>query len=62
MTVKEKVNPDILKENSKPVIEEPVPRPEIPRTGEDAQAVTDREAKGELARDRFLVENEKRRE
>ena len=40
VTVKEKVNPEIFLKEPKAVIEEPLPRPEIPRTIEDGQAVT----------------------
>ena len=62
MTVKENVNPEILLEASKAVIEEPKPRPETPRTGEDDAGVTARETKDRLARDRVALENEERRE
>ena len=61
VTVKENVNPEILLEDPKPVLEEPVPRPETPMENEDAHAVTDREARDRLARDRVLLENEERR-
>ena len=61
VTVKEKVNPAVLLEDPKPVLEESVPRPETPRTNEDAQAVTDRKARDKLAQDRVLLENEERR-
>ena len=43
VTVKKNVNPYILLEDPKAVIEEPVLPPETPRTGEDAQAITDQE-------------------
>ena len=43
--VKQNVNPDLLMEDPKPVKKHPVPQPETPRTGEDAQTVTDREKK-----------------
>ena len=39
-TVKENVNSNIILEDPKAVIEEPVPRPETIRTVEDAAAVT----------------------
>ena len=39
-TVKENVNSNIIFEDPKAVIEEPVPRPETIRTDEDATAVT----------------------
>ena len=61
VTVKENVNPELLRDDPKPVSEDPVPRPETPRGNEDAQAVTDREARDRLARDRVLLENEERR-
>ena len=60
--MKENVSPEILLEDLKPILEETVPRPETPRTTEDAQAVTDREARDELARYRVLLENEERRD
>ena len=62
VTVKENVNPEILLEASKAVIEEPKPRPETPRRGEDDAGVTARETKDRLARDRVALENEERRE
>ena len=61
VTVKENVDPEVLLEDPKPVLKEPVPRPETPRENEDVQAVTDRKARDRLARDRVLLENEKRR-
>ena len=61
MTVKENVNPDVLLEDPKAAIEEPVHRPETPRTGRDARVKTDREPRDRLARDRVLLENEERR-
>ena len=45
--MKENVNTVILLEDLKPILEETVPRPETPRTTEDAQAVKDREARDE---------------
>ena len=60
--VTENVNADTLMEDPKPVKEGTVPRPETARTGEDAQAVTDREARNRLARDRALLENKERKE
>ena len=56
------MNPYVLLEDPKAVIEEPVLPPETPRTGEDAQARTDQETRDRLARDRALVENEEIRE
>ena len=56
------MNPEVLIGDPKAVIEEPVPRPETPRTNEDAQAIADREARDRLARDRVLLANEERKE
>ena len=55
------MNPEVLLEDLKQVLEEPLSRLETPRDHEDAQAVTDREARDRLARDRVLLENEERR-
>ena len=52
VTVKENVNTEIMLEDPKPVIEEPESRPETPRTYEDANAVTARETRDKLMRDR----------
>ena len=60
--VKEKVNQEILLEDPTPVLEQPIPRPETEQTNEDAQSVTDREARDKLAQDRVLLENEETRE
>ena len=49
-------------EDPKPEIEEPEPRPKTPRTGEDANAVTVRETRDRLMRDRVTEENSERRE
>ena len=62
MTVKENVNPEILLEDPKEVIDELIPRPETPGTNEDAQAVADREATDRIARDKVILENQERRE
>ena len=62
VTVKKSVNPEILLEEPKEVIDEPIPRPETPGENETAQAVPDREARDRLRRDRELLENEERRE
>ena len=62
VTVKESVNPDILLEEPKEVIEEPMPRPETPEEQETVQATTDREARDRLRRGRVILENEERRE
>ena len=40
VTVRENKNPDVFLEDPKAVIEEPVHRPEVPWTDEDAQAIT----------------------
>ena len=61
VTVKESVNPDILLEEPKEVIEEPMPRPETPGEQETVQATTDREARDRLRRDRVILDNEERR-
>ena len=37
---------------------EPLPRPETPRENENAQAITEREARTQLARDRIILEND----
>ena len=43
VTVKENVNPEIILEDPKEVIEEPMPRPETPPETENAEERTDRE-------------------
>ena len=55
------MNPEVLLEDLKQVLEEPVSRLETPRDHEDAQAVTDKEARDRSARYRVLLENEERR-
>ena len=60
VTIKENVDPEVLIEEPKAVMEEPLPRPETPGTNEDAQAVTEREARDKLARDKVILENEER--
>ena len=62
LTVKEGVNREILLEEPKEVIREPMPRPETPGEHETAQAVTDRKLKNKLRRDRVILENDERRE
>ena len=59
VTVKENVNPEVILEDPKPVLEEPELRPETPREGENAAATAAREA---LVRDRVAAENEESRE
>ena len=60
VTVKENVDPEVLLEEPRAVLEYPLPHPETPGNSEDAQAVTEREARDRLARDRVLLENEER--
>ena len=62
VTVKENVNPEVILEDPKPVLEEPELRPETPREGENAAATAAREARDRLLRDRVAAENEERRE
>ena len=62
VTVKDGVNREILLEEPKEVITEPMPRPETPGEHETAQAVTDRKLKDKLRRDRVILENDERRE
>ena len=61
VTVKESVNPELLLEEPKEVLLEPLPRPETPREHENAQAITEREARDQLARGKILLENEERK-
>ena len=61
VTVKENVNPEIILEEPKDILEEPPPRPETPRDGETEDATTARNFRDKLARDRVLLENEERR-
>ena len=53
VTKKESVNPEKLLEEPKEVLLEPLPRPETPREHENAQAITEREARDQLARDKI---------
>ena len=53
VTVKENVDPEVLLEEPRAVLEEPLPLPETPGNNEDAQAVTEREARDRLARDKI---------
>ena len=62
VTVKENVNPEIILEEPKEVVDEPLPRPETPGETETAQAVTDREQRNRLRRDKLIQENQERRE
>ena len=55
------MNPELLLEEPKEVLLEPLPRPETPREHENAQAITERETRDQLARDKILLENEERK-
>ena len=55
------MNPELLIEEPREVLFEPLPRPETPREHENAQAIAEREARDKLARDKILLENEERR-
>ena len=61
VTVKENVNPKVILENPKDMLEEPPPRPETPREGENEAATTARNLRDKLATDRVMLENEERR-
>ena len=64
VAVKENVNPDVMLEDPKEIMEEPAPRSETPREareGEDATARATRDLRDKLARDRLTLENEKRK-
>ena len=61
LTMKENVNPEIMLEDPKDILEEPPPRPETPREGDDEAAITARNFRDKLARDRVMLENEERR-
>ena len=62
VTVKENVNPEVLLEDPKPNVEEPMPRPETPRQNKSEQATADREAMDKSLRDKVVLENEEGRE
>ena len=62
VTVEENVNPEIILEDPKEVVVEPMPRPETPEDAESAQAVTDRETRDRKRRDKVILENQERRE
>ena len=55
------MDPELLLQEPKEVLLEQLPRPEIPREHENAQAIADREARDQLARDKINLENEERR-
>ena len=61
VSVKENVNPKVMLEEPKDILEEPPPRPETPREGETEAATTARNLRDKLARDRVMLENEERR-
>ena len=61
VTVKESVDPELLLQEPKEVLLEQLPRPETPREHENPQAIADREARDQLARDKINLENEERR-
>ena len=62
VTVKENVNPEIILEDPKKVVYEPMPRPETLGEAENAHAKTDRETRDRLRRDKVILENQERRE
>ena len=61
VTVKENRNPEVMLEEQKDILEQPPPRPETPRDGENEDAARARNLRDKLARDREMLENEKRR-
>ena len=61
VTVKENVNPEIILEEPKDILEEPPPRPETPRDGENEDARNARILRDKLAMDRVVLENEERK-
>ena len=61
VTVKENVNPEVMLEDPKDILEEPPSRPETPRAGEDETAITARNLRDKLARDQVMLENEEKR-
>ena len=61
VTVKESVDPELLLQEPKEVLLEQLPRSETPKENENAQAIVDREARDQLARDKINLENEERR-
>ena len=60
-TVKENVNPEVMSEEPKDILEEPPPRPETPGEGENEAKTAVRNLTDKLARDRVMLENEERR-
>ena len=61
VTVKQNVNPEVILEALKDILEKPPPRPETPREGETEAATTARNLRDKLASDRVMLENEERR-
>ena len=61
VTVKENVNPEVILEAPKYILEGPPPRPETRREGETEAATTARNLRNKLASDRVMLENEERR-
>ena len=55
------MDPELLLQEPKEVLLEQLPRPETPRENENAQAIVDREARDQIARDKINLENEERR-
>ena len=55
--MKENMSPELLLEDPKAVVEEPLPRPETV-----AQAIADRKARDKSLRDKVVLENEERRD
>ena len=60
--MKKNVSPEIILEDPKGKVEELEPRPEKPRTSDDANAVAAHEARDTMMRDRMAAENEERRQ
>ena len=46
------MDPELLLQEPKEVLLEQLPRPETPRENENAQAIVDREARDQIARDK----------
>ena len=60
VTVKENVNPEVMLEEPKDILERP-PRLETPGDGENEAATIAKNLRDKLARDRVILENEERR-
>ena len=61
VTVKENVNPEVMLEEPKYILEEPPPRPGTPREGEIEAVTAARNLRDKLATDRVMLKNEERR-